>query len=101
MCIKKLSPYVSKGILRHYSYQLDPKLCPGIVAIRRITFSCHAFTTISYLSWESKTKEVFNQPRFSRAYNFIYSQIISCHNIWIIMIFLMMEQMKNIMNTLI
>ena len=29
----KILPYASKGILRHYHYQSDPKLGPGIVAI--------------------------------------------------------------------
>ena len=32
----KTFPYASKGILRHYHYWSDPKLSPGIVAIRRI-----------------------------------------------------------------
>ena len=33
----KTSPYVSKGILRHYHYLPDTKLDPGIVAVRKIS----------------------------------------------------------------
>ena len=43
--------YGSKVIIRHYHYRSDPKLGPGIVAIRRIPCSCHACTTILYLPW--------------------------------------------------
>ena len=50
----KLSTYVRKGTIRHYHYWSDPKLGPGIVAIRIIPCSCHACTTILSLSWESK-----------------------------------------------
>ena len=59
----KSSSYVSKDILRHYHHCSDPKLGPGIVVIRRIRCNCHACTKISYLSWDSKIKGIFNQPR--------------------------------------
>ena len=36
-----------------------------------------------------------------RFYNCKYSQILGCHNNWILMIFLMMEHMNNITRTLI
>ena len=52
----KSSPYINKGILRHYNYQSDTKLGPFIVAIRIIPCSCHDFTTILSLSWYSKIK---------------------------------------------
>ena len=65
----KTLPYASKGILRHYHYQSDPKLCPGIVAIRRIPCSFHACTSILSLSWYPKIKEALNQPRYGRTYN--------------------------------
>ena len=97
----KKSPYEIKGILRHYNYRSDPKLVPGIVAIIRIQCSCHACTTILYISWDSKIKKSVNHPRYGRLYTCKYFQIIGCHNNWIIMIFLMMIQMKNITNTLI
>ena len=97
----KTSPYGSKGILRYYHYRSNPKLGSGIVAIRIIPFNCHACTTILSLSWDSKIKEAVNQPRYGRVYNFKYSQIVGCHNNWIIMIFAMMENIKNITNTFI
>ena len=81
----KSSPYVSKGIIRHYNYRLDPKLGPGIVAIIIIPCIFHACTTMLSLSWYSKTKEAFNQPRYGILYNCKCSQIIGCHNNWIIM----------------
>ena len=81
------SPYGSKGILRHNHYWSDPKLGPGIVAIIIIPCSCHACTTILSLSWDSKTKEEVNQPRYGRVYNCKYSQIIGCYNNWIIIDF--------------
>ena len=81
-------PYSSKGILRHYHYRSDPKLGPGIVAIRRIKCICHDCTAILPLSWYSKTKESFNQPRYGILYNCKYSQIIGCHNNCILMFFL-------------
>ena len=43
---RKSSPYVHKDILIHYDYQSDPILCPGIVAIKIIPCSCHAYLTI-------------------------------------------------------
>ena len=42
----KTSPYGSKVILRHYHYQSDPKLGTGVVEIRIIPCSDHAFTTM-------------------------------------------------------
>ena len=81
----KSSPYGSKRILRNYHYRSDPRICLGIVSTRRIPCSCHACTTILSLSWDSKTKEAFNQPRYGRVYNCKYSQIPGCHNNWIIM----------------
>ena len=53
----KTSPYGSNGILRHYHYRLDPKLSPGIVAIRIISCSYHDCTTILSLSWGLKIKK--------------------------------------------
>ena len=91
----KSSPYISKDILRHYYYQSDLRLGLGIFAIRRITCSFHACTTILSHFWYSKIKETFNQPRYGRVYNQKYSQILGCHNNLIIMIFYMMKQMKN------
>ena len=46
----KSYPYGSKGIIRHYHYWLDPKLDPGIVLIRIIPCSFHAFATVLSLS---------------------------------------------------
>ena len=83
----KISPYGSKGILRHHHYHSDQKLGPGAVAITRIICRCHAFTTILYLLWDSKIKEAVNQPRYGQVYNCKYSQIIGCRNNWIIMNF--------------
>ena len=51
-----ISPYDIKGILRHYNYQYDSKLCLGIISIIIIPCSFHAYTTISSISWDSKTK---------------------------------------------
>ena len=48
--------YASKGILRHYHYRSDPIFGLGIVAIRRISCSCHACTALLYLSWDYKIK---------------------------------------------
>ena len=56
LLIEKTAPYENKGILRHYLYCSDPKLGPGIVAIRRILCNWHACTTVLSLSWCSKTK---------------------------------------------
>ena len=78
----KSSPYLSKGIIIHYHYLSDPKLCLGIVAIKIIPCSCHACKII--LS-DSKIIEAFNQHRCGRVYNFKYSQILGCHNNWNIM----------------
>ena len=84
----KKSPYASKGILRHYHYWSDPRLCPGIVSIIRIPCSFQACTTILSLSWDPKIKEAVNQYRYGRLYDCKYSQIIGCQNNWILMIFL-------------
>ena len=84
----KTLPYARKVILRHYHYRSDPKLGPGIVSIRRIPCSCQDCTTILSHSWDSKTKEVVNRPRYGRVYNYKYSQTIGCHNYLITMIFL-------------
>ena len=54
----KKFPYVSKGILRHYHYRSDQKLGPGIVAIIRISCSCHDCTKISSLSWDYRIKNL-------------------------------------------
>ena len=83
----KASPYGSKGILRHYHYWSDPKFGLGIFSIIIILCSFHACTIILSISWNSKIKEAVNQPRYSRVYNFKYSQIIGCHNNWIIIKF--------------
>ena len=76
----KASTCGSEGIIRHCDYQSDPKLGPFIVPIRIITFSCHSFTTISSLYWDSKIKELVNQPRYGRVYYLKYSQILGCCN---------------------
>ena len=60
----KTYPYGRKGIPRHYHYWSDPKLSPGIVAIRRIPCSFHDSTTTLYLSWNSTIKESVNQPTY-------------------------------------
>ena len=60
----KTSPIGSKGILRHYHYQSDPKLSPGIVAIRIIPFRFHAFKIVLFVYWYSMIKEAVNQPRY-------------------------------------
>ena len=52
----KKSPCGSKGVIIYYHYRSDPKLGTGVVVIRIILFSCHACTTISYISWDSKIK---------------------------------------------
>ena len=83
----KTYPYGSKGILRNYQYRSDPKLGPVIVEIRRIPCNCHACTTIFSLSWDSKIKEAVDQPRYYRVYTCKYSEILGCHNNWIIMNF--------------
>ena len=67
--MNKKPPYKSKEILRHNHYRSDKKLGPGIVAIRRIPYSCHACKTILSLSWYIKTKEAVNQPRYGIVYN--------------------------------
>ena len=80
----KTSPYASKGILRHYHHRSDPKLGTGIVDIIIIPSSCHACAAILYLSWDYNIKESVNQPKYRRVYNCKYSQIIGCHNNWIL-----------------
>ena len=80
--------YATKGILRNYHYRSDKKLYPGIVAIIIIPCSCHACKTILSLSWYSKIKSAVNQPIYGRFYNFKNSQILGCHNNWILMNFL-------------
>ena len=57
----KPAPYVGKVVLRHYHYSSGPKLGPGIVAIIRIPYGCHAWTKY-YLY----LKEEFNQQRYGR-----------------------------------
>ena len=97
----KTQPYISKGFLRNYHYWSDPKLVPVIFSIRRIPFSFHACTAILSRSWDYKTKEAVNQPIYGRVYICKYPHILGCQNNWILMIFKMMEQMKNIMKILI
>ena len=97
----KTYPYGSKGVIRLYYYRSDPKLGPGIVEIIIIPWICHACTTILFLFWYSKIKESVNQPRYGRLYNCKYSQIIGYNNNCILMIFLVMEHMKKVTNTLI
>ena len=84
----KISQNGRKGILRHYHYRSDPKLGPGIVSVGIIPFNWHACTTIIFLSWDSKIKEAVNHPRYGRVHKCKYSQILSCRNNWIILIFL-------------
>ena len=81
-------PYASKGMLRHYYSWSDPNLGPVIVSIIRIPYSCHYCTAISSLYWVVTIKEAVNKPRHGRFYYCKYSQILSCHNIWILMYFL-------------
>ena len=94
----KTYPHGSSCFLRNYNFWSDPKLCPGIFAIRRIPRSGHACTTILYLSWDSKTKALVNQTRYGRVYNCKYSQTIGFNNNWIIFKCLVMEQTKKITN---
>ena len=75
------------SILRNYHYRSDTKLGPGIVAIIRIPRNCHSCTNILYFYWDSNIKEVVNPPKYGRLYNCKYSQILGCHNNWIIMNF--------------
>ena len=74
-------------MIRNYHYRSDPKIGPGIVAIRRIPCNTHACTIILSLSWDSKIKESVNQNRYGRVYNCKCYQIIGCNNNWIIMTF--------------
>ena len=53
----EISPYGSKGIIRHYHYRSDPKIGPGIVTIRRITFIYHVCTTILHFYWDPKNNK--------------------------------------------
>ena len=92
----KTLQYATKGILRHYHYQSDKKLGPGIVEIIIIPCSCHDCTTILSIYWYSKIKETVNQHIYGIFYNCRYSQTIDCRNNWILTVFNMMEQMKNI-----
>ena len=52
----KTTPCASKGGLRHYHHQSDPKLGPGIVAIRRTPCIFYTCTAILSISWVPKTK---------------------------------------------
>ena len=94
----KSYPYRSKGIPRSYHYRSDPKVGLGIVAIIRITRSCHDSTTILSLPWYSTTKEAFNQPRYGRVYNCKHPLITDSNNNWITINFQTKEQMKYIKN---
>ena len=76
--------YNSKEIIRHCHYRSDPKLCIVMVSIRIILCSFHSLTTILSLSWYLKTKESVHRPRYGQVYYCKYSQIIGCHNNWII-----------------
>ena len=42
--------------------------------------------TISFLGF--KIKDKFNQPRYGKVYNSKYSQMIGCHNEYIVMDFI-------------
>ena len=83
----KTLQYESKGIIRHYHHQSDPKLGSGIVAIIIFICICHACTDILSLSWYPKTKEAVNQSRYGRVYNCKYSHDLGCHNNYILMVF--------------
>ena len=72
----KALPYASKVIPRHYHYQSDLKLSPGIFVIRIIPFSCHTCTYIIYLYWDNKTKEAVHHPR-----NGIVNYVIADKNV--------------------
>ena len=52
----KTTPCASKGGLRHYHHQSDPKLGPVIITIRIFICSYHACTTILSLFWYSTIK---------------------------------------------
>ena len=80
-------PNTSKWIKNIYHYRYDQKLGLGIVAIRRIRYGCHASTVILSLYWYPKIKKGYNKPTYGRVYNWKYSQIIGCHNNWILMKF--------------
>ena len=84
----KISSYGSKGILRRCHYRSDPKLGSCIFSIKIMWCSCHTYTTLLYLSWDSKIREAVNQPKYDRVYNWKYSQFLCFHNNWIIIIFL-------------
>ena len=71
--------------LKHYHYWSDTKLGLEIDAIRSIPCSWHDCTTILSLYWDSKIQESVNQPRYGTVCNCKYSQIIGCHNNWILM----------------
>ena len=66
----KSSTCGSKGILRHYHYQLYPKLGMGIVLIIIIPCSFHDFKKTLPLPWYSTVKGAFNHPRYGRVYNY-------------------------------
>ena len=44
----------------------------------------HACTTILSRFWVSKIEEAVNHPKYGRLYHCKYSQILGCHNNWII-----------------
>ena len=85
--MEKSSPYGIKRIIKHYSYRSYPKLSPGIFSIGIIPCNFHACKNILSLYWDSKIKEAVNRPRYGRLYNCKYSQIVGCHNNWMLMIY--------------
>ena len=53
----KAYPYGRKGVLRNYHYWPDPKLVPGIFAIRIITCSFHTCTLYYFFTGIQKPKK--------------------------------------------
>ena len=80
--------YVSKGVLRNYHYRSEIKFVQGVVAIRCMTRSYSAYTTILPLPWDSTTEEAFKQKIYCRVYNCTYFLIIGSPNNWIILNFI-------------
>ena len=84
----KTSPYLIKGVLRHFHCRSDPKFGPGVVYHRRITYSFHYYITQLSLPWGSKIKAACNHPRYGIVYDCKYSLILVSNNNWILINFI-------------
>ena len=95
----KTSPYGIKENKRRYHYWSNPKLGPGIVAIRRITWSCHACTTLLFLWIQKAKKQLFILYMVEYIItNTLKPLVVTITGFyWILK---MMEQMKKFTNTL-